>query len=421
MPYSAREIEVLKQFRIMNPDGTLRQCNITQPPNDPPGLGPIMSPDAFERLLAADTTPDKRWSEWVFTEAGGGADAKAQSVDALRQIRDRFIDERTNGYTRPQDRVFCPAVPREVAEERWAMNEARFRDFMSVCDQDQVKRLRVFGYFRDWPGNGEVYKKVALALTQFLKMSPKVRMMNKELERTSQPTLPETPEDFVGKTYVSMAEINAKVEHYFAQKKARTDIQVKDIYDDDEIMAVAPLTYAAAVHYGYDLWPWANRANFEQVLSTEPGGGNRWGGARDEWKSRTENKKNVIVYIRFKSPVPAWMSGGGANMKLNSLSDLALDLTKDELKGNPDEWVVFDQENRNTLTIAQVKTMIMKEPTRVDPTDEDSPKTRGANVYKDVSEAQRVVDSLNRALVAIKKSLSDLSKIKVKSNVFKLE
>lgn len=417
MPYSEPEVAVLKKYRIMNPDGTLRTVDLRQPTQaggQPPGSGPLVSPDALNRLLKADTTPDKRWLDWIFFQAGGGQKAREATADALRQIRDRFIDERTNGWTHPETGKYQPPVPRDQAEARWVAAEPKFRDVLAVCDQDAVKRLRTFGFFRDWPGNANVYANVVDAVGKYLKFYPKLTQMNKEMAREGGEALPENPNDIP--TWERMAEIAKKVERYFASKKARTDIREETIYDDDVITALAPLTYAAAVKYGYDIWPWASRKGFEAVLA---GDQQDWR-FRDEWKQHTQ-RGSVFVYLTFKVPVPAWVTRRDGNWELKDLTDLALALDKDKLKDNPDVWVVYDQENRNTLTIGQVKEMILAEPTRVDPTDDESPIKRGANVYKDEAEAQHVVNSLDRAVKSVKKWAAKFDVKKIKSDVFTLD
>lgn len=418
MPLTELEIAVLKKYRIMNADGTVRQVDLRQPlrPGDqPPGPGPLISPDALNKLLKADTTPDKRWLDWIFFQAGGGQQAKEATADALRQIRDRFIDERSNGWTHPETGKYQPPVPREQAEQRWVAAESKFREVLAVCDQDAVKRLRTFGYFRDMPGNANRYTSVIDAMQKYLRMYDKLKKMNKEVLRTGGEQMAETPDKIP--TWDVMAEIAKKVEKYFASKKARTDIRIADdqpIYEDDNITAIIPLTYAAAVHHGYDLWPWANRKGFEQVLTGDAGDWRH----RDEWKQRSA--RSIFVYLRFKALVPAWVTRRDGNWEVKDLTDLALELDKDNTRANSDDWVVYDQENRNTLTIGQVKAMILAEPTRNDPTDDESPIKRGGNVYKDESEAKAVVLSLDKAIKAIKKRMSAGS-IKVKSDVFTLE
>jgi len=418
MAYSEPEISVLKKYRIMNADGTWRNVNLLQPlqaGGNPPGLGPLLAPDAVNRLLKADTTPDKKWLDWIFFQAGGGQKAKEATADALRQIRDRFVDERINGWTHPETNKYQTPVPREQAEARWAAAEPKFREVLSVCDQDGKKRLRTFGYYRDWPGEGNDYANVVTAMTSFLKFFPKLQQMNKEVAREGGEPLPETPEGIP--TWQIMGDIAKKVERYFASKKARTDIRAETIYDDDTLTALAPLTYAAAVKFGYDQWPWASRKSFEQVLSGEKGD---WR-FRDEWKGLTE-KGSLIVYLTFKVPVPAWVARRDGQWEYKDLTDLALQLDKEKARANSDDWVMYDQENRSSLSVAQVKAMILAEPGRaVEREDEDPLKMRGPNKYKDAGEAQQVVASFDQAIKAIKKWIVKFNYKNIKSDVLTLD
>lgn len=396
-----------------------------------------MSPDAINRLLGADTTPDKRWIDWIFFQAGGGQAGKDGAVTALRQIRARFIDERTHGWTHPDSGEYNQPVPMNVAEQRWANAEQKFRDVLAVGNQDVVRKLRIFGFFRDMPGENNRYQNVIEVMTKYLKLYSKLLQMNKEQAKEGQPPLPETPQEIP--KWELMGEIATKVERYFASKKARTDIRVETVYDDDVITALIPLTYAAAVRFGYDAWPWASRTGFEQVLS-----GDRTDFRfRDVWKDKT-SRGNVFVYLTFKVPVPAWITRREGTWEMKDLTDLALELDEHSAKGNPDSWTVYDQENRNVLTIAQVKQEIMAEPTRevtrntltanepVNPVqaqqaaaaEADNPilrVMRGRNRYQTAEEAQRVVNSLNQAVTAVKRALANFEKTKVKPDVLTLD
>src|SRR5574337_22300 len=420
MPFTPQQEAVLKKYKILLPDGHLRTVDLRQPTvagGQPPGPGPLMSPDAINRLLAADTTPDQRWLDWIFFQAGGGTKAKEATADALKQIRDRFIDERTNGWTHPETGQFQPAVPREQAEARWVAAEPRFREVLAVCDQDAVKRLRTFGYFRDWPGDQNRYANVVQAITEFLAIYKKLLVLNREVSRTGGESFPDSPEQIL--TWEQMNEITKKVHRYFASKKARSDLRIsgdKPIYEDDVLRVVVPLTYAAAVHYGYDLWPWANRKNFEQVLtSTEDP--NSWRHQNmDVWKQKTTGG-SIIVYISFKVPTPARVARRGDTPEVKDLTDLALELTKAKARENPDAWTVYDQENRNTLTIGQVKQMILDEPTRhvETPEEQETPIGRGANAYETPEQAQHVINSLNHALQAVQRWLLKFDPKEIKS------
>jgi hypothetical protein len=319
-------------------------------------------------------------------------------------MKDRFIDERSNGWFNKKANRQEPAVGREVAEARWLACEPKFNELMRVCNQDGVAKLNTFGYYRHWPGNDRRYEKVVEAVTKFQSLAKQLLQMNKERAREGDEPLPSTPEDITD--VAEMDKISAQVTRYFASKQARDDVRLgghpkrKDsmIYNDDYLYAVSPLTWAAAVRYGYDEWAWANREKFDTMLASE--GNNDW---NNEWKNRS-NKGKVYVYIVFKVPVPVWLTRHQGSFKRLSLTNLALELNAKELKtglGSPDEWLVWDEENRNTLTIADVKEMILAEPTRVDQQDAELPIPRGANVYKSDKEAQEVVAHLDMALQAI--------------------
>ena len=413
-----QQIEVLKKYRILMPDGTPKTCNLrseSRPGCPPLGAGPIMSQDVINRLCGADTTPDSRWTDWIFFQAGGGQSAKEATADALRQIKDRFIDERTNGWTRPDTGQHVPAVPREEAEARWMAAEHKFREALAVCDQDEVKKLRTFGFFRDWPGNANKYEHVVEAVTNFLRLYPKLIEMNREVDRDGGDQMASTPDGVP--TVDRMNEITKKVDRYFASKVARTDLREVTIYDDDVLTAIAPLTYAASVRTGHNAWPWASREGFEQALSGEQSHYSY----RDEWKNRT-GKGAIFVHITFKTPTPAWVARRDGNWELKDLHDLALELEKKNNSISTDSWTVFDQENRSTLTVAQVKDMIMAEPTRADAESEDeTPISRGGNVYQTPEEAQRVVDSLDRAMKVIRKWLAGFDATKIKKDALTLD
>jgi hypothetical protein len=56
------------------------------------------------------------------------------------------------------------------------------------------------------------------------------------------------------------------------------------------LTVLVPLTYAAAVRYGWDEWAWANRKNFDDALR---GTGSAW---NNEWKSRSNGQAGVCIH-----------------------------------------------------------------------------------------------------------------------------
>jgi hypothetical protein len=437
MPYTPEEVAVLKKYRIILPAGEkvkrggkertlpadeIRTCNLKQPLGRPLGEGPIINPDALDKLLHADHTPDKQWLDWIFFQAGGGERAQQMREAALQQIKDRFIDERVNGFQHPDTHDYVPPVDRKLAEERWRQAEPRFKDILKVCDQDSVTKLNTFGFFRQWPGVSRIYENVVNAIERFQKFFKKAEQMNKEVLREGGATVPLTPDAI--KTWEEMDKISNKVERYFASKVARDDIRLsahpsrKDnlIYDDDYIEVLAPLTWAAAVRYGYPGWSWANRETFDQVLSDESND------FHNEWKKKTAGGK-AYVYLIFHAPVPIWVARTQGTFKRYELTNLALELDIKNLRnlGNVDKLTVWDEENRNSMTIKDVKNMIMAEPTRQDPQDEEVPITRGANVISTPEEAKATVDHLNMALAAMVEWAQSFDPATIKKDAMKLD
>ena len=434
--YDPKEMEVLKKYRIILPAGyevrvggrrvlaadEIRTSVLKSPQDSPLGMGPIMEPEVIDKLLQADLSPDKHWLDWIFFQAGGGERAVERGGAALQQIKDRFIDERANGFENPTTREFLPKVDQAEAERRWETALPKFKDLLKVCDQDSVSRLNTFGYFRKWPGHNRIYENVVAAVLRFQKLEKKVLRMNKEMEREGAPEVPSTPQDI--KTWEEMNKISDKTERYFASKVARDDKRLsghparKDhqIYDDDYLSIRAPLTWAAAVHFGYPGWSWANREAFDEVLSTE---GSDY---RNEWKTLT-SKGNVYVYITFKAPVPIWVSRYESTFKRFQLTNLAVQLTANNMQNltDTDSLEVWDEENRHSLTIRDVKDMILAEPTRQDPPDEEIPLKRGANAYATPEEAQAVVAHLDAGLAAMVEWAQTFDPATIKQDALKLD
>ena len=417
MPYDENIMAVLREFRVMDEQGNPVQVKLREG-----GVGPKLNPDVIERFVAADTTPDKHWLRWVFYQAAGGDKAKENSTRALTQIKERFINERINGFQNPETGEVYKPVSRENAESRWVNTMPKFREILACSDQDTVQKLGVFGFYRNWPGSqhNRIYEKVVEALTKYLKLYKKVLEMNRELSREGKDGVGTKPEDF--STYEDMEKVTKQTERYFASRLAREDIRLakwKDedwIYNDDYVTAIAPLTYAAAVKYGWDAWPWANRENFDKALANEYSYGS------DNWKGAT-SKGNVYVYLRFNRPVPRWVSRRGGKFEVLQLTHLALELNANSLTGiDTDDLVVYDEEGRNTMRVADIKQMILGEPERgAAPEEEEMPIKRGPNVYKTKQEAEEVVQHLDAALKEIVEWAAAFDPKTIKKDVMTLD
>jgi len=387
------------------------------------GLGPLLATDAAKKLIDADTTPDKKWLDWIFYQAAGGDKAKQMAESAMQQIKDRFIDERVNGFQHGKTKQFIPAVSAQEAEARWEKNKHKFQHLMEIGDEDAVTELFTFGFARNWPGQDRVYENVYNAVQNYLSKFKLLLKMNKEIAKEGKEPMPTEPSEI--KTWEEMTKITSNVERYFASKKAREDIRLsghpkrKDslVYDDDFVRVLVPLTYAAAVKYGYDEWTWANRASFDEILAGDDN--TRF---RDAWLAATK-KGSFYVYINFKVPVPCWIARTSGSFKACDLTSLAVEFNVADLKnpGDPNDWEVWDEENRNTRKISDIKSMILSEPTRPQDDVEELPIQRGANVYGSAEQAQEVVAHLDMALQAIQEWLVQFDPKSVKSDVMKLD
>lgn len=369
------------------------------------GEGPLIALDALQRIMAAAAEANKagndtgkgaavKWLDWMFFHMGGGREAQNRSKQAMDQVKERFIDERVRGY-RDTNGVMHKPVPQEQAAARWDASTDRFCEVLKIGDQDMVDKLQVFGFYRNWPGQNRIFEKCCNAVTRFLRLVRKTKLMNKFYEQQNQG---DKIISFLPETYGSIDQLDQasqRVERFFASRRARQDVRVSMIYDDDYVTALCPLTYAAAVKYGWDAWQWANRGTFEERLE---GKGTDW---NDPWTRSM--KESVFVYIMFKVPMPSWVAYESNTFKRHTLQNLAVVIPKGELRNiNPETVKLFDEENKSTLTFEEMEKNIREEAVReYNPEEEEFPIHRGPRVYQNNDEAEQVVTHLNHCLDAI--------------------
>lgn len=395
---------LLRSYRILHPKGGLTQVELRRAKSskgEPIGRGPIMQEDVLQRIIDADKSTYKEWVPWMLHIAGGGDDAKRRSSEALNQIKERFIDERMRGYRDKSGAYHDPVGERE-AKAQWDAFHARCKEILDVGDQDMVEKLSVFGWFQNWPGRDRIYERLVNAVNKFFAVRKKIAAMNNYLEKDGQTakTVSLAPSGYAGVD--SLESALKRVERFYASRQARRDVRADTIYDDENVEAIVPLTYAAAVKYGSDAWAFSNREKFEKGLE---GTMSSW---EDTWRGTTGREHKVFVFLRFKTPMPSWIStaeGDKTNpFKRYYLTDLALELDPVQLKGfNPDTVKLYDEENKTNLTLNDIKNMVRDEAQReYDPEEEEMPIMRGPRVYQTQEEAEAVVKSLERALDAVK-------------------
>src|ERR1041384_5281155 len=107
MPYNERELAVLRKYEILwpagrrLPDGTVlaaegeRMCYVRDGESHST-YGPLIEPEVIQRIIAADTTPDQKWLDWLFYQCGGGDKSVKERDKAILHIKDKYIEERTS-------------------------------------------------------------------------------------------------------------------------------------------------------------------------------------------------------------------------------------------------------------------------------------------------------------------------------------
>lgn len=404
--FTPAELSVLCECRLVDDSGELVEVYLERPEDKPLGNGPKMELSVIQKLILADSTPDQRWLEWIFFQAGGGQRAKDAAKRALEQTKERFIDERVNGFENPDTKEKFKPVPKVEAEARWVAVEPRWREILISADQDVVDHLGVFGYHRAWPGKDKIYSRVANTVTKFLRLQDKIREMNQERLAQSAEPVKTGVQDFA--TLDDMEKVVRRVERYYASKAAREDIEVDFIFENDYVRVLCPLTYAASVRYGFDNWPFSNRATFDEVLDTEHS-------FRDAWKSTTQ--RSVLVFWYWKVPMPSWISRKDNEFHRYELVNLAMEIPR--LSQPSTEPQFHDEENTANMSPVQVMKMLADEPTRpTDPQDEEMPVKRGPNAYATEAEAKGRLFAFERAIEAINRWFKNFDVKRVKVDAF---
>lgn len=410
MNLSERQLAICKQFGIVNDKGEWIHVKLIRPEDKPLGYGPKVHPDVIRKLFDLDKTPGQVWLEWILHQAAGGDRARESSLRAMEQMKQRFMDERLHGYQHAKTREVFPPIDKSEAERRFKAVEHRFAEVLVSADQDVVEKLGVWGFFRDWPGNQGIYQKVHEVFTVWSELQPKLEQMNREMERESKQPLPSSPKEIAD--VEAMEGLCKKIVRYYASKEARDDIRLASwrgndwIYNDDLVIAICPLTYAASARYGCDGWSFSNRDAFERLLLDENNFNDNWGAAT--------KKGTFWVFLRFKCPMPRWVGRKNNQFQVYELTNLALEMSKGH--GSLAGWTITNEEGQ-MMTTDSVVSMIRQEVLRgADPADQELPVKRGPNVYTTTEEADRVVNSFLAAVKTVESWLSGFDAKRIKAD-----
>jgi hypothetical protein len=306
---------------------------------------------AAQRLMALDPTPNHIWTDWIFFEAGGGEEARkrAPAIAAAleRGLMDGYLKKAVKDRGLPSDsRRWPPGAAEEINREVEAKLEPRRADALrlaSNAEEDMIARLTThakgspFGYSYDFPGHVAAvgrYDMVEKTTTAFFSVYRKAVEMNEVIsdkyrhldpgEDAVEP-VPLTPDDI--RDVGVMQDVVRRVKHFWQARSARSDVRVgrwkekTTVYDDDNVTLIVPLTYAAAVRYGVDAWPWANKDTFmsdvKQARSTA-------------WQRATDG--GMVGYMTIHTPLGSFMHGRGTGLRRARYNFVALVVKYDTLR-----------------------------------------------------------------------------------------
>jgi hypothetical protein len=353
------------------------------------GDGHLLALDALQRFVNAcivDGKVDCVWLDWILFQVGGGQEAMRRGNQAMEQVKERFLDERQRGFRDTKGQYHAP-MTREAAEAKWKGSDPRFQEVLFVSDQDMAEKLQVFGFHRNWPGPSEIYRKAADAVRRFLDLAEMTAEMNAFLRKHEQKDkiIPTAVKSF--NKVDDLVTAISKIERFFNSRAAREDIRIEPIYSDAIVEVFCPLTYAAAVHYGWDSWPVSDRSIFEQCLE----GSQNW---NDPWRKTTGEGKKVPVFFRFKVPMPSWIAYEKNSFERITMTNIHALMDRGALvRMVPEAAEFFDEENRKVSLHALVE-KILEEPKRTcNPEDEEYPILIGPRVFETDEQAQAVANA----------------------------
>ena len=363
----AAAIKVLQKYKLVDASGRQTFTNLKVNKNgDLPakaqrdhvsiGSVPRMEADAIMHFVAADKTPNRIWLDWMLHQAAGGDEGKARTNDQFQALRGIKLRQWTTGkYTvAGKER---PPLSMNQAEEFWKQKESTYWRIFEIGDDDVIANWQdPYGFSRQWPGvfpsksrskNGS-YAKIVKAVTEFQEVLPDMRSYNSQNPKRAVST---NPDDY--SSVKELTEALASIKHFFASQESYDDVDYDLIEDSDVLTALAPLTYRAAVEYGWDDWAWANREKFEQSMRTV-------GGNQNEWSEVT--RQAVPVFIVLKTPAPGWIRKRTDTQpgKFVSLVNMALHIPISSLKTfNPGQLQVWDEENQAKRNWTRVVQMVL--------------------------------------------------------------
>jgi hypothetical protein len=340
-----------------------------------------MSLETAKRLVALDTTSNHAWTDWIFFQAGGGTAAKNRAPETIKRLKHGlFLNKRKELLDAARAKgPITRAVEAQIEarlEAMWQAQEAKVNELANNAEEDMQVKLSlktdgggpIFGYAYAYPGFKDQYKKVDEAIRAFFSVYNKAVEMNAEIAdsgRKLEPgeevgqVVPLTPDEMDDVN--EMNDVTLTVKQYFQSRFARSDVRLathKDkttVYDDDNVTLLVPLTYSAAVKYGNDKWPWADRQRFsadvKQARSTT-------------WNNITQN--GLVGYMTVHVPLASTLQGSRASMRRTRFNHFALVTARDSLTVYDESGAHYDYDDFITKLHALTQPEEPPQPTEPD-------------------------------------------------------
>jgi len=310
---------------------------------EPLGRGPIMAPEVIDEFVRCDPSGENKYLDWMFFQAGGGQiciesmlslwngegpeDSKSlRSLTKSDHVADCLSGDTTVAGVRTK-------MTLEEAEKNWSECEERSRYEFLVGDQDIVNEDG-FGFCRYWPGKDRIYECVAEAVKMWHSALPKLKAENARgikrydveghvmLTKDGQNPCTFELDIYRGWSPDELSQPNAVYKNLsdllrplagVRRGAVAKDVRFDIVYEDENVLAICPLTMGASLKFGSVKWCTSSRSEFERAFEGTGGVGS--------WRSY--NARGLLVYLIWKRDMPAWLSKLALHIEKGNLGKLA--------------------------------------------------------------------------------------------------
>lgn len=288
---------------------------------------------AAQRLMRLDPTSNHVWTDWIFTQAGGGESSKGNVDEIVVKLKKGLALKHATKMAEKGKKMTAAELAADF-EKRWAEQGDRIVALTRNANEDALEKIATasgvlvasYGFTYDFPGHENRYAKVEDAAKAYFSVYKKAVEMNEILADTDrQLEVGEEPAKPVPLTPDEMDDVDAmvvatrKVRMFFQARSARSDVRVASwkeksvVYDDDIVTVIVPLTYSAAVKYGNDAWPWSNRETFQADVKSA---------TSTNWTRMVRN--GLVAYMMIHVPLRTYLHGAHTAKRRSRLNHVAL-------------------------------------------------------------------------------------------------